>query len=97
MTPEMVLQILKEALVTSFQLASPFLLVSLIVGIAVALFQTLTNLQEMTLSFIPKIIAVGLTLMILFPWMVKIMTKFTHHMIVGGWQKVTDVASNFLQ
>ena len=58
MTPQMVVSIGREALILTLMIAGPMLLFGLIVGLAVALFQAVTQIQEMTLTFIPKIIAI---------------------------------------
>ena len=52
-------------------------MVSLVIGLSISLFQAITQLQEMTLTFVPKILAVFLTLLIALPWMVKVMVGFT--------------------
>ncbi len=62
---------------TAALLAAPILLTALIVGLAVSLFQGLTSLQDQTLSFVPKIIAVGIALVIAASWMVQTLLSFT--------------------
>ena len=59
----------------------PILIVALVVGLAVSVFQAVTQIHEMTLTFIPKIIAVGATLAILLPWMLQRMVDFTIRLI----------------
>jgi flagellar biosynthetic protein FliQ len=61
-------------------IAGPMLLFGLIVGVSVALFQAITQIQEMTLTFIPKILAVAAALLIFLPWMINMATDFTRHM-----------------
>ena len=80
MTPQMVVSIGREALILTLMIAGPMLLFGLIVGLAVALFQAVTQIQEMTLTFIPKILAIGLALLIFLPWMIAKATDFTRHM-----------------
>ena len=63
-TQEAVIDIAKEAIYTMIITATPLLLVSLIVGLIVSIFQTVTSIQEQTLTFVPKVLAVFLTLMI---------------------------------
>jgi len=55
----------------------PLLMVALLVGLAVSIFQALTQINEATLTFIPKILAIGGTLLIMGPWMIRILTSFT--------------------
>ena len=71
-----VLDIAREAFTTIIITAAPALLVSLIIGLIVSIFQTVTSIQEQTLTFVPKIIAVFLTLMLLGGWMLDKMADF---------------------
>ena len=75
-TQEAVLDIAKEAIYNIIITSAPLLLVSLIVGLIVSIFQTVTSIQEQTLTFVPKIIAVFLTLIVLGHWMLNEMTQF---------------------
>jgi len=69
MTPESVMTLGYEAMKLSLLLAAPLLLVALITGLIISLFQAATQINEMTLSFIPKLLAVFATLVIAGPWM----------------------------
>ena len=80
MTPQMVVSIGREALMLTLMLSGPMLLFGLIVGIAIALFQAVTQIQEMTLTFVPKILAMALALLLFLPWMINLATDFTRHM-----------------
>ncbi|HEY8191564.1 MAG TPA: flagellar biosynthetic protein FliQ [Alphaproteobacteria bacterium] len=71
-----IIEIVREALLLSIQLAAPVMLVGLIVGVTIALFQALTQVQEITLVFVPKILAIFLAIFVLFPGMVAIMTAY---------------------
>lgn len=75
-TQEAVIDIAKEAIYTMIITATPLLLVSLIVGLIVSIFQTVTSIQEQTLTFVPKVLAVFLTLMICGSWMLDQMSGF---------------------
>jgi len=97
MTPEQLTQVITQTLYTALELSAPFLILAFVIGILVSIFQSLTQIQDMTLSVIPKMLIVGLALVIFFPWMLKIMTKFTHHLLIHGWEKVTHVAQYVLQ
>ena len=76
MTTEVVIDIAREALWLIIKCSAPLLLVSLIVGLVISIFQTVTSIQEQTLTFVPKIIAVFLTLIVLGHWMLNEMTQF---------------------
>ena len=87
MTPEDVITIGKEGIWTLIKIVMPLMLISLVVGLAVALFQALTQIQEMTLSFVPKIIAVFFSLILLLPYMIETLQTFAE----GLAQKIAGV------
>ena len=76
MTPEMVLDVGKEAGEIVILLAAPPLLAGLVIGLVVSLFQAATQIQEMTLSFIPKLLGVGASLVISGHWMLSLITDY---------------------
>ena len=76
MTVNDVTAIASEALYTIIKCAAPLLLVSLIVGLIISIFQTVTSIQEQTLTFVPKVLSIFLTIMILGHWMLNNMTGF---------------------
>ncbi|MCM1568797.1 MAG: flagellar biosynthesis protein FliQ [Roseburia sp.] len=77
MTIDAVTEIASQALFLIIKVAIPVLLVSLVIGLVVSIFQTVTSIQEQTLTFVPKIIGVFLALMILGGWMMQCMADFT--------------------
>jgi len=81
MTPESVMTLANEAVKLTLLLSAPLLGIGLIVGLAIAIIQATTQVQEMTLTFVPKIIAVLLTLIAVAPWMLNKMTFFTYRII----------------
>jgi flagellar biosynthetic protein FliQ len=81
MTAEFVVGITKQAMEMTLLLTAPILVVGLVLGLLVSIFQTITQLQEMTLSFIPKLLGVGLVLIILSPWMLEMMVNYTATLI----------------
>ncbi|CAM2194808.1 flagellar biosynthesis protein FliQ [Paraburkholderia sp. A1RI_3L] len=83
MTPESVMTLAHEAMYVALLLASPLLLVSLVVGLVVSLFQAATQINETTLSFIPKLIAIVITLVIAGPWMLSTMLDYMRHMFTS--------------
>ncbi|MEX0799534.1 MAG: flagellar biosynthesis protein FliQ [Bacteriovoracaceae bacterium] len=78
MDNDFVIQITNQAVKVTLMLAAPMLLGALIVGILVSLFQAVTQINEQTLSFIPKIFVIVMALVILSPWMMETITSFTH-------------------
>jgi flagellar biosynthesis protein FliQ len=77
MTIDIALYWIQQAMQLAVMLAGPLLVAALCVGVTVSLFQAVTSMQEMTLSYIPKIAIVGGTLLFLTPWMLQMMTDFT--------------------
>lgn len=76
-----VLDIARDSMMTMLLVAAPMLLVGLIVGLIISIFQTLTHIQEMTLTFIPKIVSVFAALVLFMPWMLRELTEFTHRIM----------------
>ncbi len=81
MTPEVVLDVGREALVVIALLSAPLLLSALAVGLLVGMIQAATQIQEMTLTFIPKLIVLALTLLISGSWMLNLITDFSTTLI----------------
>lgn len=77
MTPDLAVNIARKAVQTVLLCAAPMLLSGMIVGLIVAIFQAATQINEQTLTFIPKIVAVFLTLLFFGPWIIKTLTVFT--------------------
>lgn len=76
MTPEFVVDIGRQAIETTLSVAAPMLLVALIVGLVISIFQAATQINEQTMTFIPKIVGVFVTLLIFAPWMLRKVTAF---------------------
>ena len=83
MTPELVLSLAQQAIQIVLMLTSIILLPALCVGLLVSMFQAATQINEQTLSFIPKLIVTFLTLMIAGPWMLKSLVSFSRRIIEG--------------
>lgn len=80
MTQGQVLDVAKDAIYTIIICAAPLLLISLIVGLIISIFQTVTSIQEQTLTFVPKILAVFVALMIFGSWILNNMTEFMNRL-----------------
>lgn len=72
---------IQEALKTAALLTAPLLAAALVVGLIVSLLQAITSIQEMTLSYVPKMAVVALVLLALGPWMMQMLTDFTIHVL----------------
>ncbi len=76
MTQELVLKLAKDALQVTLMLSGPLLVISLVVGIAVSIFQVVTSIQDMTLSLVPRMLAVFLAFLFLLSWMMHLLIGF---------------------
>jgi|TARA_B100000315_G_scaffold9718_1_gene9505 flagellar biosynthetic protein FliQ len=81
MTPDFVTHVTRETLITVLYIATPLLGTTLLVGLAVGIFQAVTSIQEMTLTFIPKMAVVAIMLIILTPWFLDVLVRFTQEII----------------
>ena len=81
MTPESIMEIGQHALYVAMMVAAPLLLTALAVGLLVGVIQAATQINEMTLSFIPKLIAMALVGLITGPWMLRMLVQYTHQLI----------------
>ncbi len=80
MTPEFITGFFFDSIKTAISLAAPMLLSGLIVGLLVSIFQAATSINEMTLTFIPKMLAVAVALIFFFPWMMQTLVVFTQNL-----------------
>ena len=76
MNVDVVVDVMREALFLILKTAAPPLIVSLVIGLIVSVFQTVTSIQEQTLTFVPKMVGMFLTLMLIGHWMLNVMTTF---------------------
>ena len=88
MTEEIVMNIGAEAIKTIIYLAGPMLLAAMAVGLLVSVFQAITQINESTLTFIPKMVAVVLVLMVMAPWMLEVMQHYAIEVIGGAGELV---------
>jgi flagellar biosynthetic protein FliQ len=77
MTPELVVQLARRSFEATMLLAAPLLIASLVIGLLISIFQAVTSINEATLAFAPKIVAVMVAMIIFFPWMMSYMGDFT--------------------
>ena len=76
MGPSDVLDIARDAIYVTLQIGAPIMLIALLVGLIVSLFQALTQIQEMTLAFVPKILVIFLSMLLFMPFMLSTLTGF---------------------
>ncbi|WP_110588066.1 flagellar biosynthesis protein FliQ [Microbacterium suaedae] len=80
MTPEQVIDIGHDGLIIAAKLCAPLLVTALVVGFAISLLQSITQVQEMTISFVPKLVAVGIALLVCGHWMINEIVAFTNEL-----------------
>jgi flagellar biosynthetic protein FliQ len=83
MTPEAVMTLAHQAMYVGLMMAAPLLLVALVVGLVVSLFQAATQINEATLSFIPKLLAIAVTMVVVGPWMLTTMLDYLRHTLTS--------------
>jgi flagellar biosynthesis protein FliQ len=89
MSENMIISILKDAIQTGLMVAAPILLISLVVGLIISIFQATTQIQEQTLTFVPKLIAAAVVGLIAGPWMLHTVVNFT--------ERIFSLISNIVQ
>lgn len=77
MEPDTVINLVQEALKVTLLLSAPMLISSLVIGILVAIFQAVTQINEVTLTFIPKILIIAISIVVTAPWLIQVITQFT--------------------
>ena len=88
MTPDTVIDLGRDALVMTVMLSAPLLLAALVTGLLIGLFQAATQINEQTLSFIPKLLAMVVVLMATGPWILSTMLNYTSELIVNVLPRV---------
>ncbi len=83
MTPESVMTMGRQAMEVTLMVAAPMLLVALAVGLVVSIFQAATQINEMTLSFIPKLVGIFVAMVVAGPWMLSVMVDYMRQMFSG--------------
>lgn len=81
MSTELIMGIAAETVRVTLLISAPLLLIGMVVGLVVSIFQAVTQIQEVTLVFVPKIIAVLLAMILVLPWMMNVMVTYTQNLI----------------
>ncbi len=81
MNVDLVIGLAGEAIKVTLLLAAPMLIVGLVIGLIISIFQAVTQIQEMTLTFVPKIVAVLVALIIALPWMINLIVAYTQKLL----------------
>ncbi|HUC67236.1 MAG TPA: flagellar biosynthesis protein FliQ [Stellaceae bacterium] len=81
MTPADAVDLAHQSVIVALKLGAPIMLLALVVGLLISFLQALTQIQEMTLTFVPKMIAILLSLLVLLPFMLTTLTNFMHSLV----------------
>ena len=76
--------LVREALMVALTIGAPLLLVGMVAGLLIGLFQALTQIQDQTVAFVPKILAIALVMIACMPWLIQRMVEFTQHLILSA-------------
>ena len=87
MTDTTIIEIATQAMIVALKLSAPLLLTALCVGFVISLFQSMTQIQEFTLAFVPKVVAVGVALVLSGNWMLQTMVSYTENL----WSHIPDL------
>ncbi len=79
MTPELALDLAYQVLLTCAKVAGPFMLTAIVAGVAINIFQTVTQLRDMSLTFVPKVVVAGLITTLALPWTIQVLMGFFLH------------------
>jgi flagellar biosynthetic protein FliQ len=83
MSVDFIVGIMAETIRLTLLISAPVLIVGLVVGLVISIFQAVTQIQEMTLVFVPKIVACMVVLVAALPWMINLLVSFTHNLFVN--------------
>ena len=86
MTVEMATDLLRDAMLVTLLIIGPILAIGMVVGLVISLVQAVTQIQEATLAFVPKIFAMGVAVVFVAPWMLQRLLEYTRHLFTMGAQ-----------
>lgn len=93
MTSDYAVDLVRQTLYVALQVSAPMLLVAMIVGFTISVFQSVTQINEMTLTFVPKILIFAFTMSIAFPWILKTVMAFAVEVLTNHWDKITELSN----
>lgn len=96
MTPEQIANIVRQTLFVAMEISAPILIITLFIGLGVSIFQSVTQITETTLIFIPKLICFTVMFALTLPWMLKIMMRYTYDILITHWNSVMDITNNVM-
>jgi flagellar biosynthesis protein FliQ len=94
MSPEEITDLIRLTIFVAAEISAPMLVTTLLIGLGVSIFQSVTQISETTLIFIPKLMFFALTFVLTLPWIIKIMIRFTYDILITHWNDIMSVANN---
>lgn len=94
MTEEQLIDLIRLTLFISMEISAPILITTLFIGLGVSVFQSVTQITESTLIFIPKLLCFSITFALTLPWILKIMVRYTSDIVVTHWNSVMTGSLN---
>jgi len=88
LTISQVMDILQQAMLVAIKVAAPVLVISILIGLVISIFQAATQIHEQTLTFVPKLLAIAIILLLLGPWMLETMMDFTIYIFQSALEMV---------
>ncbi len=88
MSPEQITDLIRMTIFVALKISAPILVITLVLGLSISIFQSVTQIMESTLILVPKLIMTALTLSLTFAWVLKVIIQFTHEVFVDYWNQV---------
>lgn len=96
MTEEQLIDLIRLTLFISMEISAPILVTTLVIGLGVSVFQSVTQITETTMIFIPKLLCFAVTFAVTLPWILKIMVRYTYDIIVTHWNSIMSGTLNVM-
>lgn len=96
MSQEDIIDLVRFTLFVAMEISAPILVITLLIGLGVSIFQSVTQITETTLIFIPKLLFFTVTFSITLPWILKVMIRYTNDILVNYWNGIMNLANNVM-
>lgn len=93
MSQEVATDLIRLSIFITAEISAPMLIITLMIGLGISIFQSVTQITETTLIFVPKFVCIGVTFGLTFPWILKVMMRFTYDILVNHWNNIMSSVS----
>lgn len=93
MSQEVATDLIRLSIFITAEISAPMLIITLLIGLGISIFQSVTQITETTLIFVPKFVCIGVTFGLTFPWILKVMMRFTYDILVNHWNNIMSSVS----